>query len=377
MLRLMSAPEVDIVGGGVIGCAIAHALASSGIRVRVLERDRPGVHASAAAAGMFAPLAESEGQGALLPFGLAALRAFPGVRDELRSTTGIDVGWVQRGLVRLFRKDVREASSPMPVPALEALGLEFWDASQLRAQLPGVSPEIECARFSPREGVVDPVRLTRAYRVAAERSGARFESGVRVHSVLETHGRVSRLATSAGTLASECVVWCTGAWAGELDTPLGPLAVRPVKGQMLELEVQTLRSGPLIWGDGVYLVPRDDGLVRVGATMEQAGFDVVPRVGGMLELMRAAISIWPTLEEARFERAWAGLRPVTPDGLPLIGPCPGLSGLVLAVGHGRHGILLSALTAERVRALILGSAEDPPDDDLPWRRLDPGRFASA
>ncbi len=342
--------------------------------MRVLERDQPGAHASSAAAGMLAPLAESEGRGPLFALGSAALAEFPEVAQELGSESGIDVGWVQRGLVRLYRKDAPPAELPGREPAARhslPLGIERWDGRQLRERFPGVAPEFESAHFSPYEGVVDPVRLTRAYRIAAERFGAIFECDQEVTGLITDSDRVTGVRTRQGPHWAAHVLWCGGAWSGMLELPGGHLPVEPVKGQMLELESSTLRTGPLIWDDRTYLVLRDDGFVRVGATVERVGFDVEVRLGGVRELVNAAVSVWPRLAEARLVRSWAGLRPVTPDGLPLVGPCPGLRGISVATGHGRHGILLSAITARRVRSCVLREPTAGPE--LPWEALDPAR----
>jgi len=382
MFRAMASPEVIIVGSGIIGCATAYALARAGIPVRVLERDRPGAHASAAAAGMLAPLAESDGHGPLFELGVAALSAFPDTARELADRTGIDVSWVQRGLVRVFRKDAAPTLSAPTLAEGKArpgahpgrLEVEFWDAVELRGHLPGLTADVQSARYSPSEGVVDPIRLTRAYRVAAEGCGATFESGIEVIGPERRGDRVLGVRTRDGVRPAGHVVWCAGAWSGSLETPSGRLPVEPVKGQMVALDSDTLRSGPLIWGDEIYLVPRSDGLVRIGATVEHVGFDVEVRVGGVLALLRSAVEIWPTLAQARLGATWAGLRPTTPDGLPLVGACPGMQRISLATGHGRHGVLLAGPTSERIRDVVLG--RDTAEAELPWSALDPLRFAS-
>ena len=367
MLRPVQASDVIVVGGGVIGCAVTHALLAEGLHVGLVERDVLGAHASSAAAGMLAPLAESGGEGPLFELGLPALEGFPARVEALRESSGIDPGLVLDGLVRL-----RDKQSPATLPArLRELAVEAWDALDLRRHVPGLGADLETALYSPREGSVDPVALTRAYAEAVSRAGARIETGNPVLDLLWSGDRVTGVRTRQGDRASGAVVWCTGAWAGRALGALPGLGVEPVKGQMLAVRPTRPRAGPILWADAVYLVPRPSGQVRVGATVERVGFDASPTLGGVLALARAAASVLPELAGSRFDSTWAGLRPGTRDGLPLVGPHPAREGLLVAVGHDRNGILLSERTGRWVADMLLRPGRPAPE----WSLLDPSRFA--
>ena len=353
-----------------IGCAIAHSLARGGANVRVLERDRIGAHASGAAAGMLAPLGESPEQGVLAALGARSLALFPDEVAELREATGIDPALVASGLLRvcedaecdLYRERAR---------ALESLGGRWLERHELLEREPALAPHFAGALWSPREAHVDSLQLTRAYAAAAQRAGARFDVGVEVQGLLRAGERVVGVRTSAGDHAADCVVLCSGAWTRSAEDWLGvPLPIEPVKGQMLALHAAPLRLSALVWGTGAYLVPRENGWVRVGATVERVGFDARPTARGVAELLAGAVRLVPRLAEARFDTTWASLRPVTPDELPLVGPVASAPGVLLAAGHGRNGILLCPLTAQLVAGWILRGVRDPDA-----AALDPGRFA--
>jgi glycine oxidase len=359
MLRRVAGPSIAIVGGGVIGCAVAFALQRGGASVRVLERDRIGAHASGAAAGMLAPLGESPEQGALAALGARSLALFADEIALLRDESGIDPGFVASGLLRVC--DAAEAEGYRErARALAALGARWLERDELLAREPSLSPELVGALWSPREAHVDSLRLTHAYAVAAERSGARFDVGVEVQGLLRAGERVVGVRTSEGNHSADAVVLCGGAWTRSAEAWLDlALPIEPVKGQMLALEASALKIGALIWGAGAYLVPRANGSVRVGATVERVGFDARPTARGVAELLAGAVRLVPRLAEARFDSTWASLRPVTPDELPLVGPVASAPGLVLAAGHGRNGILLCPLTARLVADGLLRGVRDP------------------
>ncbi|HTO08721.1 MAG TPA: glycine oxidase ThiO [Myxococcota bacterium] len=370
----MRAADVAVVGGGVIGAACAWSLARHGASVVLLERDAVGAHASGAAAGMLAPIAETWGAGPIFAAGLESLRALEGDVDELRALSGVDPELVRSGVLRVAGEPEAGALRGH-ARALEAAGCSWLDAGELRKLEPGIGRSFAGAVHSAREGHVDPARLTRAYAGAAARRGARIETGVEVMGLVRAGARVTGVRTAAGELPAHDTILCTGAWAARAGDWLGvAVPVTPVKGQMLALDAAGRRGGPILWSDDAYLVPRPDGELRVGATVEHAGFDARPTAAGAAGLLAGAFALVPELRAATLLRVWAGLRPGSPDELPLIGPAPGVAGAWLAAGHFRNGILLAALTGAALADEILDGRRPPglaPFDPARHRRENP------
>jgi glycine oxidase len=367
----MSASDVIVVGGGVIGCAIAHALARARIPVTLLERDAIGAHASSAAAGMLAPYVESGGEGALFALGEPALRCFHEQIDELRELSGIDPALQLGGVLEVRRADGAR-SLARRAARLTHLDVERLDRAQLAARVKGLADDIEIGLWSPREGHVDARRLTQALARAAERRGATLEPGIPVLELIERGGRIAGVRTPAGPRFAAHVVWATGAWAASCAPLRASIPVEPIKGQILELDPAPLGPPCIVWDEAVYLVPRSASELRVGATVERAGFDVTPTAGGVSQLLSGAIALLPALAGARFRAGWSGLRPASPDGLPLLGPLAELEGLTLAVGHHRNGILLSLWTGEALARWIAHA-----ERDALLVACDPARFDTA
>jgi glycine oxidase len=364
--------DVVIVGGGVVGCAIACVLAGEGHAVALLERDAIAAHASRVAAGMLTPLA---GERDALPLGAEALAAFPEWVAELREGSGIDPGLVLSGLLRVARDEGEAAALRARAGRLAAHGVAWLEAAQARAREPALAPGIAGALWSPREGHVGAEALTAACARAAAARGARIEERSPVTEVRCEGGRASGVRTPRGDWAARWVVLATGPWAGADARALGlPWAppVEPVRGQIVALRPARPAPAAIVWDRSVYLVPRPDGRVLAGATEERAGFACRTTEAGVRGLVEAAAALAPGLAGAPLAGAEAGLRPATPDGLPCVGPAPGLDGLLLAVGHHRHGVLLSLPTARLVADRIAGRA--PP---AAARAFAPERFAGA
>jgi glycine oxidase len=361
--------DAVVVGGGVIGCAIAWALAREGLAVVLVERDRIGAHASGAAAGMLAPLAESEGEGALYRAGLAALELFPAFAAEARELSGIDPQFVASGVLRVAGARESDALAAR-ARSLAGLGVEWLSPDEARKREPRLAPDLRGALWSPREGHVDPALLTRALGAAAARRGARFEVGADAVGLLREGDRVCGVRLRGGVVEAAEVVLCTGAWTRSFEDVTGAsLPIEPVRGQILALESREPAPRAIVWGDDAYVVPRTSGTLLVGATVERAGFDVRVTAAGVGALVRGATALLPDLAQASFLRAWAGLRPGTPDGLALVGRVPRLRGLCVAAGHYRNGILLAPLTALWLADLLVRGRL--PDDAAPF---DPARF---
>jgi glycine oxidase len=360
----MAATDIIVIGGGIIGCSTALACIEAGASVLLLERDTLGAHASSAAAGMLAPIAESIALEAapagcdderLLHLGVPALHRLTARMPELAERSGIDPKLRSVGIV-IPGTEAQAAGLVAAQGRLARYGVELLDRETLHARAPGLEAGFELALLSPLEGAVDAALLTRAFARAAARSGAHLREGVYVREVLWDRDRAIGVRTADQTLYAAEIVWCTGAWAG---AGCGmTLPVEPVKGQLVSVEPAAAPDA-IVWGDGVYVVPPGDGSVKIGATVERAGFDVRPTAGGVATLTEAASRLLPGLRRARFLATWAGLRPATPDGLPLVGRYPGRRGFTVAVGHHRNGILLSELSAQLVAGVLAGAKADP------------------
>jgi len=355
----MRAVDVVVIGGGVIGASVACALARGGASVVLIERDDLGAHASRAAAGMLAPITESLARGPIFTLGLESLSLLEHELDELRELSGVDPELTRSGILRV----AHAAEAPAlraHAAALAELGCAWVDGAELRKRDARLAPELAGALHSPREGHVDAYLLTRAYAGAAVRRGATVRRDTEALGLLRVDDRIVGVRTSAGEIPAHDVILCTGAWARHASDWLGvPIPVDPVKGQMLALDGGEPHGGPILWGDGAYIVPRRNGQLRIGATVEHVGFDARPTAAGVATLLAGAFAIAPALRTATFVETWAGLRPGTRDHLPLVGRVPGLEGAWLAVGHHRNGILLAALSGRALAREILDGARWP------------------
>ncbi|MGN6586594.1 MAG: glycine oxidase ThiO [Solirubrobacterales bacterium] len=366
--------DVLVVGGGVIGLSCAWRLAQRGARVAVLERYEPGWGATGVAAGMLAPVGElTFGEPELLELTLAAARLYPEFVAELEKATGKATGYEQVGALHVAL-DGDEAAQLRRVNELQRsleLEAEWLSARRCRELEPGLTPSFRGGVFAPGEAAVDPRALTNALLAALRTADVEVQNHTEVLSGIFDSGRLTGVETRsvvAGRgeveeeLRADAVVLATGAWSGRtgwLPEHARP-AVRPVKGQIVELRRRTMAKllGPIIShilaSERVYIVPRPDGRLIVGATVEELGFDTTATAGGVHELLREAYRLVPEVAELAFVGASAGLRPGTPDNLPLVGP-GAIDGLVLATGHFRNGILLAPLAAEAVADLLVAA----------------------
>jgi glycine oxidase len=345
--------DVAVVGGGVIGLAVAWRAAQRGLRTVVLDAGKDG--AWRYAAGMLAPVTEAEfGEDALLALGLRAAGGFPAFCAELADASGRDPGLRRTGTLVVARDRDEADELERLLEYRRSLGLEVerLRPSQARRAEPALAPTVRLALDVPGDDAVDPRRLVAALAEAVERAG----------------GEVRRERVDAAGLASlpaRHVVIAAGAWSGRL----GPMPIRPVKGQIMRLRDpagQDLVTRTIRTREG-YLVPRGEGRYVLGATVEERGWDTAPTAGATFELIRDLAEVVPGVLELEIEELGAGLRPGTPDNLPVIGAG---AGLVWATGHYRSGILLADVTAEAVVSVLAG-------DGLPdWAApCDPARFA--
>ncbi len=370
--------DAVIVGAGTIGLACAWRAARRGLRVRVLERDAPGAGATHVAAGMLAPVGEANwGEDALVRIALASARDWSGFAAELEQDGGLESGYEPRGAlhVALDRDEAEELRRRFELMGSLDLGIEWLRPRGCRMLEPGLSTHVAGGVHLPGEAAVDPRLLVPALVAAAEASGGEIlvEADV-VDAVFEGERIVGVVTADGREHRAERVVLATGAWSGAsawLPAAARP-PVRPVKGQLLVLRgnsEQTV-SERIITTERVYLVPRPDGRLIVGATVEERGFDLQVTAGGVYELLREAYRTLPDVAELELVETLAGLRPGTPDNAPLIGP-GAIDGLLLATGHYRNGILLTPGTAEIIAAMLAGEPT-PPEAQL----AHPGRFGA-
>jgi glycine oxidase len=332
--------DVAVVGGGVIGLSVAWRARARGLSVVVFDRGELGGATTRVAAGMLAPASEADAQErALLTLGLESARMWKSFADELRDVSGLDVGLRSEGTLAVARDGDEKAALERELDLFERLGLRAQRLlpSAARTLEPALAPSIRLAVEFPDDHSVDPRALTGALVGACERAGVELRPGTAVSSLDE--------------LDAAQVVIAAGPWSAEL----APLPVRPVKGQTIRLRGAPLLERTLRYETG-YLVPRADGRLIVGATMEERGFDTAMTAYAVHELLRDAAELVPGIFECEVEELVAGLRPGTPDNAPLIGRLD--DRVVVATGHHRNGILLAPVTARLVAAELAGEAEE-------------------
>jgi glycine oxidase len=352
--------DAIIIGGGVIGLSAAWRLARAGARVAVLEREESlPAGATRVAAGMLAPVGElSFGEPQLLELSLVAAELYPDFVAELEASTGISTGYESSGALHIAL-DRDEAAQLRRVHDLQrSLGLdaEWLPPGACRDLEPALTPSLAGGVHAPDEASIDPRRLSAALLAALREEAVEVRTGEEVVEARIEEGRIAGVRTSSGTeLRAEIVVLAAGAWSGAVEwlPPEARPAVRPVKGQILELRARdgTAPCRRILASERVYMVPRGDGRLIVGATVEEQGFDTAVTAGGVLELLREAYRLLPEVAEMELVEAAAGLRPGTPDNLPIIAPGE-VEGLLIAGGHYRNGILLAPLAAARVVEVV-------------------------
>jgi glycine oxidase len=388
MAQRTQSPDVIIVGAGIIGLSVAWQACRRGLAVTVLEREEAGRGTSHVAAGMLAPVAEAEFGDAgrrLLELGLRSADMWPAFAAELQAAAGMEVGLMRTGALLVARDEDEARELDRQAAFRDSLGLATsrLRPSEAREREPALAPTVRLALEASDDHSVDPRLVLAALRRACLDAGVDLRERTPVAGLqLDAAGR--RLAGVAlqgaergGRFpAAARVVIAAGAWSGQLDglPAAARVPVRPVKGQILRLRDP---AGPGLLGrvvrfGGGYLVPRADGRYVLGATVEERGFELRPAVGGTYELLRDAHEAVPGVSELEIEELCVGLRPGTPDNLPVIGPGP-LDGLIWATGHHRNGILLAPLTAALVVEMLAG--EGPVDPLLP--ACSPLRFTVA
>lgn len=359
-----SRPRVAIVGGGVIGLAIAWRLAKAGCPVDVFEAGAAGAGASHAAAGMLAACAEAEpGEHILLALNRASQALWPAFAADLEQAAGTSVDLRTEGTlsIALTADDLGRLRHLHALQTALGLPVEWLGGAEVRRREPYLATKVAGAILTPEDHQVDNRKVAAALEAAAQAAGVRLHEGHPVERIETEAGRVTGVVAGGALHPADVAVLAAGAWSrGIAAAPAAPLPVRPIKGQMLALQMDP--AAPLLnhvlWAPGAYLVPRRDGRLIIGATTEEKGFDTALTAGGLLALLTNAWRALPALEELPIIEQWVGFRPGSRDDAPILGPSAEVEGLIYATGHHRNGILLLPVTTQAIVSQILDGRMD-------------------
>ena len=371
----MPSHDATVIGAGLVGAAIALRLAQAGLRVALLEKNMPGHEASWAGAGMLTPAPDSSASIPLVPFGRASLSLYPQFIAEIEEISGRNAGYRSDGTIELLFSANAERELSTLIALHHALGLptEPLPLDEAIKMEPALTRRAQAAAYFPYEACVDNRALTEALLTAATISGVELFPHTHVREITIENGRCSGVLAENGTIfAAKDVIVATGAFSGFLCGIVPRLAIRPIRGQMAALIFQEKPIRHVIRCERGYVVPRDSATPQrlvTGSTLEDAGFDKRVTASGVEKILSTAQELIPKLANAEVAELWCGLRPDTPDHLPLLGPA-GVDGLTIATGHYRNGILLTPVTAKLVREWIVEKSVS-----MDWEIFNPLRFS--
>ncbi|MBF8299128.1 MAG: thiO [Dehalococcoidia bacterium] len=352
-------PDVVIVGGGVIGCGIAYELAKRGAGVMVMEKDVLGSGASNASAGMLAPLSDGREPPSVRQLGALAFRMYPRFIEEIEEAAGMTVECISSGIIRTAVTE-EEATVLRQAEAAAAdldLKLEWLSGEQARKLEPLIGPEVVAATFSPSEPHLNPSRLVESLRRAAVRHGAEFREHTTVTGLIRAGDTITGVRLTDEVVSANLVALAMGSWsclAGQwldLDVP-----IFPVRGQMVYVNRSDRPLRHTVIHHNAYATPKGDGTTLLGTTVEHAGFDARVTVSGITSVLGGVQRLLPSFGDATINHTRVGLRPWSKDNLPVLGPVPGINGVIIASGHYRSGILLTPITADLIARFIVGGA---------------------
>jgi len=347
-----------IVGGGIIGAAVAWRLAQDGIAVKVFERGRLGQEASWAAAGLIGPQVEAQEPGPFFDLCMAGKNTFDGIVERLTRESGIDPEYDEPGALYVAFDEESAARLKSRARWQREVGAQVEELTLAQALrfAPALSPDIIFALHLPTNRRIENRKLTMAYIRAAQRAGAVFQESTRVAEILSLGGRVTGVRFDDGAIEeSDVVVDAAGAWAGEIrGLEADQVRFYPVRGQIICFEGPPGLLGPSLFSPDGILVPRRDGRLIAGSIFEDAGFNKSVTLAGIATITSAVAAMVPGLRGAAFRETWAGLRPASDDLMPVLGESPSVAGVFYAAGHFRSGILLSALTGQVIADLVSG-----------------------
>ncbi|WCN37135.1 glycine oxidase ThiO [Aneurinibacillus uraniidurans] len=355
----MKTYDAVIIGGGVIGTAIAYYAAKRGQKVVVLEKDCLAAHASRAAGGMLGAQVEFPEPGPLVELSLYSRAMFRELAAELQQAAGVDIGLNESGMLRTAWTEEEKQTLLTQAIWQRAAGLQadWMETADVQALEPAVSSEIKGALWLPDDTQVSAPHLSRAFAAAAARLGASLVERCAVTNFRMNGSHIEAVQTSKGEFSGEQYIIAGGAWSGELTKLLdAPLPVFPLKGEAFSVLAVPQPIARTVYSHGCYIVPKEGNRLLVGASVKDCGFDDRLSIGGLHQLMAKAVRILPDIAAYPLEQTWASLRPQTADGLPYLGRLASVSNVIVASGHFRNGILLSPATGKIVSGLLAGEA---------------------
>jgi glycine oxidase len=366
----MKTYDAVVAGGGLIGASITLELVTAGLKVGVFDAQKPGREASWASAGMISPAPDSAAMASLIPLSLASVRAYPEFIRRVEGLSGKNVGYRKEGALDIFLTDQAQKEIPAILEEHRKAGLraELVDSEQACELEPAITAEIRAGIVRPEEASLDNRVFTEATLDAARSKGAEIYSGNGAKALWIEGQTCKGLQLETGQVEARWTVIAAGCFSAQIEGAAQYAPVTPAKGQMMALRCESVQLRRDLWSDHIYLVPRTDGRIIAGATVEYEGFDRSVTAGGMKKILNGAISLVPGLEKARIEETWAGLRPDSPDHLPILGPTD-REGLLIATGHFRSGILLAPITAQLIREWVTTQKTS-----VDWAAFSPMRF---
>ncbi|MGB2667015.1 MAG: glycine oxidase ThiO [Candidatus Acidiferrum sp.] len=369
----MNTFDAVIAGGGLIGASIALELADAGLTVGVFDAREPGREASWASGGMISPAPENPGMIPFVPMSLASVALYPEFIRRVEGLTGMDVGYRKSGALDVILTGNAEEELSTVIALQHGVGLKAnaLSAKQARQMEPALTEQLQAAIFREDEASLDTRAFTDATLKAAEQKGVKIFARNGAKAVWKAGNRCRGLILEDGQAEAKWTVIAAGCFSAQIEGAAEYAPVSPAKGQMIALRSESVEIGRILWLEHKYLVPRSDGRIIAGSTIERTGFDHAVTAGGVQLILREVMKMVPGLETARIEETWAGLRPDSPDHLPIIGPTD-VEGLLMATGHFRSGVLLAPVTARMIREWVV--AQNVSAD---WDRVSPMRFLEA
>jgi glycine oxidase len=366
----MKTYDAVIAGAGVIGASIALELAEAGLRVALFDAREPGREASWASGGMISPAPENAGMIPFVPMSLASVSLYPDFIRRVEAASGMNVGYRQKGAIDVLLDGNIQEELTTVVALQHGVGLraEALTADRVRVMEPALTEDTQAAIFRPDEASLNTRAFTDAILKAAQHRGVEIHAHNGAKALWKEGKRCRGLTLEKGQVTAKWTVIAAGCFSAKIEGA-GPYApVLPAKGQMIALRCASVQIQRILWLEHKYLVPQLDGRIIAGSTIERTGFDRNVTAGGIESILREVMRMVPGLADAHIEETWAGLRPDSPDHLPIIGPTD-LDGLLIATGHFRSGILLAPVTARLIQEWITRQ-----DVSVDWSRLSPMRF---
>jgi len=365
--------DAAIAGGGLIGASIALELAEAGFNVALFDARDPGREASWASAGMISPAPENADMIPFVPMSLASVALYPDFIRKVEDLSGIDVGYKKNGALDVLLDGNIEQELSTIIALQHGVGLkaQALNGEQARKMEPSLTDETQAAIFREDEAALDTRALIDATLKAAARKGVEIFAGNGAKGLWKAGSRCKGLLLENGQVEAKWTIIAAGCFSARIDGVAPYAPVFPAKGQMISLRCESVELEHILWLEHKYLVPRKDGRIIAGSTIERTGFDHDVTAGGVQLILREVMKMVPGLENARIEETWAGLRPDSPDHLPIIGPTD-LDGLLIATGHFRSGILLTPVTSRMIREWVTTQKVT-----VDWQRLSPMRFLEA